>query len=119
MIRLMDGIGDAMMLYWLWGICFHLGPAWERSSWMFYWLSAACLGLGGNNWLGWQYIRLAGFAQFYHSCFLSSVWLLLALGLFILCSFQWEHVPILVQGTSYPHHYIYILWFATFVALFL
>ena len=98
MIRLMDGIGDAMMLYWLWGICFHLGPAWERSSWMFYWLSAACLGLGGSNWLGWQYIRLAGFAQFYHSCFLSSVWLLLALGLFILCSFQWEHVSILVSG---------------------
>ena len=42
-----------------------------------------------------------------------------SLGLFILCSFQWEHVPISVQGTGYPHHCIYILCFATFVALFL
>ena len=57
------------MLYWLWGICCRLGPAWERSSWMFYWLSEACLGLGGSNWLRWQYIRLAGYAQFYHSSF--------------------------------------------------
>ena len=36
---------------------------------MFYWLSEACLGLGGCNWLRWQYIRLASYAQFYHSSF--------------------------------------------------
>ena len=41
--------------------------------------------------------------------FLCFVWLLLALGLFILGSFQWEHISILVQGTGYPHLCIYFL----------
>ena len=52
--------------------------------------------------------------------FLSSVWLLLALGLFILCSFLWEHVPILVSGYWLPPSlYIYFVfcYFCGFVPL--
>ena len=48
--------------------------------------------------------------------FLSSVRLLLALGLFILCSFLWEHVPILVSGYWLPPSlYIYFVFCSLFL----
>ena len=54
---------------------------------MFYWLSAACLGLGGStsNWL----VMLI----FATLVFLSSVWLLLTLGLFIYVLFYGSMFP--------------------------